>query len=650
MSIIALMFSALFTSFLLAQSASGILTPEQTLAIRQPSDPRVSPDSTRVAFVVTEPPRGTERNRDIWMLSVRSGEVRQLTYTSKDDWSPRWSPDARSLAFLSDRDGQPQIYLLPMNGGEAVRLTTGKANIQSFEWSPDGNRIAFLARDGRAEAEERREREKDDARVVDRDDKRPRLWLLDVNSKNVHEVIREPWCVSEVKWLPQGDRLLVVATDRPAADQYTNRIFLVSPDDGVMTFVAGPRGPFFLLNVSPDGRTIAYVAARADGPSPHDLYLQTIGASAHNLTGAALDRPVLGVQWQSSGQLLILAAAGFKSGFHVAGKGAAVRPEPPLPVNPLSFDARGSLVAFVGQTATQPPELWIRSGSDVRAVTRLNNDWNHPPLAMPEPVRYRSFDGVEVDAVLLKPRGYRDGARYPLIILVHGGPTGRWSDAFEPWGQLLASRGYAVLYPNIRGSVGYGSDFVEMNRADWGGGDFKDVMAGVDAMIERGIADPARLGIGGWSYGGYMSEWVITQTTRFKAAVAGAGLSDLASEFGTEDSSAYDEWFFGLPYEDPQPFVKSSPITYIKRARTPTLILQGAADVVDPIGQSQQLYRALKRYGVPTELVLYPREGHGFSEEKHLLDRLNRILDWFATYLKPTSVESGQAFPKLPVR
>jgi dipeptidyl aminopeptidase/acylaminoacyl peptidase len=269
---------------------------------------------------------------------------------------------------------------------------------------------------------------------------------------------------------------------------------------------------------------------------------------------------------------------------------------------------------------------------------------------MPEPVRYRSFNVVEVDAVLLKPRGYRDGARYPLIILVHGGPTGRWSDAFEPWGQLLASRGYAVLYPNIRGSVGYGSDFVEMNRADWGGGDFKDVMAGVDAMIERGIADPARLGIGGWSYGGYMSEWAITQTTRFKAAVAGAGLSDLASEFGTEDSSAYDEWFFGLPYEDPQPFVKSSPITYIKRARTPTLILQGAADVVDPIGQSQQLYRALKRYGVPTELVLYPREGHGFSEEKHLLDRLNRILDWFATYLKPTSVESGQAVPKLPVR
>ena len=219
-------------------------------------------------------------------------------------------------------------------------------------------------------------------------------------------------------------------------------------------------------------------------------------------------------------------------------------------------------------------------------------------------------------------------------MLVHGGPTGAWRDTFEAWGQLLATAGYAVLYPNVRGSTGYGYDFMVVNRADWGGGDFKDVMAGVDWLVAQHIADPGRLGIAGWSYGGYMASFAITQTNRFKAAVTGAGMSDLAAEFGTEDGPAYDEWFYGLPYEKPDGFRRGSPLTYITHARTPTLILQGEDDVTDPIGQSQALYRALKRYGVETELVLYPREGHGLREEAHLIDRLTRIVGWFDRHLK----------------
>jgi dipeptidyl aminopeptidase/acylaminoacyl peptidase len=221
----------------------------------------------------------------------------------------------------------------------------------------------------------------------------------------------------------------------------------------------------------------------------------------------------------------------------------------------------------------------------------------------------------------------------PLITLVHGGPAGRWQDAFEPWGQMLVSRGYAIFYANIRGSTGYGQKFLESNRADWGGGDFKDLMAGIDSLIQKGIADPERLGIGGWSYGGYMSMWAVTQTNRFKASVAGAGLSDLASEFGTENSSIYDEWYFGTPYERLDGFIRCSPITYIKNIRTPTLILQGEADTTDPIGQSQQFYRGAKRYGAPADLVLYPREGHGIREEKHMLDMYRRILGWYEKYL-----------------
>ena len=199
--------------------------------------------------------------------------------------------------------------------------------------------------------------------------------------------------------------------------------------------------------------------------------------------------------------------------------------------------------------------------------------------------------------------------------------------------QLLVTRGFMVMQPNIRGSIGYGHKFIESNRGDWGGGDFNDVLAGVDDLIERKIADPTRLGICGWSYGGYMAEWAITQTDRFKAAVSGAGMADLAAEFGTETSSVGDEWFYGTPYENLAAFQKSSPITYIRNANTPTLILQGEADTTDPISQSQILYRGLKRYKVPSEFVIYPREPHGLREEKHLLDREVRILAWFEKYL-----------------
>ena len=277
-----------------------------------------------------------------------------------------------------------------------------------------------------------------------------------------------------------------------------------------------------------------------------------------------------------------------------------------------------------------------------RQLTHVNDVWKQYGLVAPDFYKYKSFDGLEIEAALLKPAGYDGRSKLPLIALIHGGPTGAWEDTVDPWGQLLAARGYAIFYPNIRGSIGYGQKFIEMNRGDWGGGDFKDVMAGVDDLVARGIADPDKLGIGGWSYGGYMAEWAITQTTRFKAAVSGAGLSNLISEYGTEEGPSYDEWFYGVPYEPERVagFLNSSPFVHLKNAKTPTLILQGEADTVDPVGQSIELYRGLKRYGVETELVLYPREPHGFHEEKHLLDRLNRILGWYDKFLKDSSPES----------
>jgi len=616
------------------------LKPDQTLNRRPISELRFSPDGNRVAFTVSEPPKGTNRSRHIWILDVRTRELRQFTNSVKSEFLPRWSPDGRRFAFLSDREEATQIYLMPTDGGEAVRLTEGKNAVRAFEWSPDGKQIALLAPEPKTEAEEKKEKDKDDARVVDRDEKRSRLWLVDVETKKVRQLTAGSWQIQEAKWTPLGDRLIVSATDRPEVDQETNRIFSVTISDGQMKQIAAPRGPFGQLSISPDGSSVAYLAARVDGPSPHDLYIQPLqGGSARNLTAVSIDRPIAGFVWRADGAILALAVNGFHTQFYVITPDGKAEAQSPQKVNPGSFDVTAKAIAFAGETVVDAPEVWLSieeatQPASAESVTHFNESWKQIPLVRPEFLRYKSFDGAEIEAALLRPAGYQSGTKVPLVVIVHGGPTSRWADSFQSWGQLLAARGYAVLYPNVRGSTGYGQRFLEMNRADWGGGDFKDVMAGVDFLIARGIADPDRLGIAGWSYGGYMASWAITQTNRFKAAMSGAGLSDLASEFGTEDGSSYDEWFFGTPYEKPQGFINSSPITFIKHARTPTLILQGEADVTDPIGQSQQLYRGLKRYRVETEFVVYPREGHGFREEKHQLDVLNRIVDWFEGHLK----------------
>jgi dipeptidyl aminopeptidase/acylaminoacyl peptidase len=265
----------------------------------------------------------------------------------------------------------------------------------------------------------------------------------------------------------------------------------------------------------------------------------------------------------------------------------------------------------------------------------FNKGWDAIKLVRPEILRYASFDRTEIEAALLRPDGVPPGTRLPLIVLVHGGPTGAWTDRFDAWGQLLVRRGFAVLYPNIRGSTNYGHDFMVMNRRDWGGADFKDVLAGADRLIRLGIADPDRLGIGGWSYGGYISAWAVTQTTRFKASVSGAPMTDLAFEYGTEEAgiNAYDTWFMGTPYENLPLFIERSPVTFVRRAKTPTLLLCGENDATDPVEQCAQFHRGLRRYGVATEFVVYPREGHGIREEKHAIDVLNRVVDWFVSYL-----------------
>ena len=627
-----------------------LLTPEASLNLRAISDLQYSPDGKRLAFVVMEPAKGQGRKRHIWIHESGEGGSRQFTYSEKSESGPRWSPDGKTLAFLSDRGEAQQIYLMRADGGEGVALTKGKNAVRGFEWSPDGKQIAYTAPDAKSEAEEKKEKDKDDAHVVDKTDKRARVWLVDVPTGETKALTKPSWEVRELAWMRNGTQLVIEASDHPESDQFTEKIYGVQAVSGETKLLLAPRGPFGELKLSTMGNTISFVGSREDGPEPHDLMLLPVnGFAAHNLTGASLDRPVEAYQWEKDGTVLMVAANGFKSKL-VKFKIDASKEDlevSPVPTGAIAI-SNGGEIAYVSQTGTTAPEVWIwnsSGGAPAKQVSQVNDAWKQFRLATPEYYKYKSFDGTEIEAALLRPVGGPNASaptKLPLIALIHGGPTGRWSDAIETWGQLLAARGYAVFYPNIRGSVGYGQKFVETNKADWGGGDYKDVMAGVKDLVDRGIADPNRLGIGGWSYGGYMAEWAITQTSEFKVAVSGAGMANLISEFGMEDHPAGDEWFFGTPWESPEKFLNSSPFIHFKDVKTPTLVLQGDADTIDPLGQSQELYRGLKRYGVETELVVYPREPHGFHEEKHLVDRLNRILGWFDKYLMPGAGDGKQ--------
>jgi len=621
-----------------ATASRKTLTAESFLDLRTLQDPQFSSDGSRIVFVVSDPLKGEKRTTHLWLYDRNSSTARQLTYSAKSESSPRWSPDAKTLAFLSNRGGdQQQIFLLRMEGGEAYAVTKDKASVSALAWSPDGHSIAYLAPDPKTEAEEKKQQAKDDAHVVDKDDKQPRLRVLDLANNESRALTSADWKIEDLVWMPDGQSLVVRGTNRPASDQFTDGIYSV-PLSGAQKELRAPHGPLGRVRVSPSGKWISFTAARDDGPVPHDLWVMPAeGGPAHNLTASGLDRAIEEHRWTKDSTLAVLCAQGFRNKIVFYSQEGEQKSLLDLPVNvgPFALASSGD-IAFVGHSAIAPQELWLRDlQGHAQQLTHLNAGWEKFGLVAPELFHYKSIDGLEIEAALLKPAAYDGKSKLPTIVLVHGGPTGNWEDSIDAWGQLLVSRGYAVLYPNIRGSIGYGDNFVKMNRADWGGADFKDVIAGVNDLVAKGIADPARLGIAGWSYGGYMSEWAVTQTNIFRAAVSGAGMANLISEYGTEQDPAYDEWFFGTPYENADRFLNSSPFLQLKHAKTPILILQGDADPIDPLGQSQELYRGLKRYGVDAELVTYPREPHGFQEAKHRTDVLQRMLAWFEKYIPP---------------
>jgi dipeptidyl aminopeptidase/acylaminoacyl peptidase len=620
------------------------LTVERALTYYRLSSPVLSPDGNKCALVVSQPATpGKPGANHIWLVDLRDSSTRQYTASDKSESNPKWAPKGKKLAFLSNRGGENQVYLLDDNGGEALPLTSSKTGVRDYEWSPDGKSIAYIESDSVTAAEKKRKDDKYDETVMSKNGKASILFIIDLATKAAHRQPGRNWEIANLKYLPSGDALVLEVEELPAKEIPAPRLVKLDIANGSYSDIASPRHPSWgNIEIAPGGKLFCFTGARTDGPVAHDLFVQGFGESeARNITGKSIDLPVRGIKFVGDDLLAGIVQHGMNFSLYkisVTGKASDWKIGKNVSAYDLSADNK---VVFVSATASSLQELWLYTdGQKAVQLTHFNKTFDKISFVTPEVVSYKSFDGTPIEALLLKPAREEAGdaqrkssVGLPMVVIIHGGPTGAFSDSYNEWAQLFVQKGYAVMMPNIRGSTGYGWKFLEANRRDWGGGDFKDVMAGVDYMIAHKGIDSGRLAIVGWSYGGYMSEWAITQTHRFKAAMSGAGLFNLASEFGTENGASYDNWHLGTPYENMEVFARHSAISFIKNAQTPTLIIQGREDDTDPIGQSQELYRALRYYNVPAELVLYPNERHGFVDLKHKMDYISRMLDWVEKYV-----------------
>ncbi|MEI8073650.1 MAG: S9 family peptidase [Bacteroidota bacterium] len=625
-----------FVSRSISQTKIDSLTIEQALSKYAVKNPVFSPDGKKAVVVVSQ--TGVDKDlpaSHIWLIDVATKTIRQFSNSKKSETNPKWSPDGNQLAFLSNRNEVNQIFLMDLNGGEAMQLTQAKSPITAFEWNPISNTIAYLAEEPASAEEEKRKADQYDEQAISESAKPTRVFIIDVNTKLVKQFTHQNWEVEEMKWMPSGDALLLITQTLPLAEIPVYQLNSLSLIDSSVVNISSPTHSFWgNIQISPDGNMIAYNASRGDGPDADELFLQSLKTGvAKNITAKSIDLPIRTFKFIDNNHLVAVVQKGFSTNlFSINDNGNAT--EYPIDQNIGSFDvAANGTILFESFSATKPSDVWLM-GADKKPmqVSHFNKVFEGIALAKPKFITYKSFDGLPIEAALYKP-AISSSKLLPLVVFIHGGPTSAFINDYSAWVQLFVQQGYAVFCPNIRGSTGYGQDFLIANRNDWGGNDFKDIMYGVDMLIAKEKIDSNRMGISGWSYGGYMAEWAITQTNRFKAAMAGAGIANLASEFGTEDNAAYDHWFFGTPYEHPDNFSKHAPISFIKNAKTPTLIIQGENDKIDPVGQSQELYRALRYYNVPTELVLYPNEPHGFKQIKHNIDFYKRMINWFDKYV-----------------
>jgi dipeptidyl aminopeptidase/acylaminoacyl peptidase len=627
--------------------------------IRNVTEARIAPAGDRVAYVISEVDAAKNVTRSgIWLIDAAGGMPLRLTAGPGRDESPRWSPDGRAMAFISDRDGSNQIWIIDLAGGEARKAVTVEGGTTNFGWSPDGRKIAFLAHGTEPFGAGKSGKGPEDVIVFDQAVPGRQLLILDVTSGETSRLTDDPLAVTDFSWSPDGKRIAFAAQPSPRIqDLYRTDIYTVDVETRVVRDLVKRPGIDTFPRFSPDGKQVAFLSTEGRTEWIANWYLCLVpaeGGAPRNLT-PTFDEFMFTPQWSPGGcRIFFQSPAGLGNQlFSVSTESGELRPllRGDFVWSDFSFSANAQRMAFLGTNAVTPSEVYVSSPDEFDPVrlTSTNLELQSVSLGTQEIVRWKSLDGLEIEGLLLLPPGPLAEKPYPLLTYVHGGPSGRFAAEFSPQIgspypvqaecyplQVLAGLGYAVFMPNPRGSYGYGETFRKANVGDWGGGDYRDIISGIDALIERKIADPGRLGIMGRSYGGYMTAWIISQTARFKAASLGAGMSDLISFYGETDIPGYVEYYLGaVPWREADRLLKRSPVHYAQNVKTPTLILHGEKDFRVPVPQAQELYTALKRNGVPVELIIYPRQGHVSTEPKFMRDAMERNLEWFRRWIKP---------------
>jgi dipeptidyl aminopeptidase/acylaminoacyl peptidase len=650
--------------------------------LRAAADVRLSPDGSRAAFVERFIDADRRNRTQIWLLTLADGSLRRLSAEDADDSSPRWSPDGRALAFLSGRRGPSETGFLPTAFGNTLvvrwldrdvsepvaeyRVTNHplayQGSAEQIAWAPDGKSIAFLS------ADEGPEGAPGDPHVVTRygykswsgmsDNRRWHIHIVTLADKKIRRLTDGPYQDHSIAWSPKGDEIAYISNHERDPDRVHNYdIFAVRLSDGRVRQITTTKGCEYAPTWSRDGSTIAYLAGvrplttqESSAEDPHVWVIPATGGNGRQLA-ATLDRRVNGVAWGVDEPVVYFTAQDRGSTI-LYRVGADDRDLTPIvsergSVSGFSVGPRQT-VAYAFQSVASPAEVFVKTGTQpARQATKLNTELlAQRDVSTPEAFEFASFDGTRVEGFLTPPLRREAGRRYPLIVNIHGGPHGQQGPGFVHKSQVYAGEGYAVLMVNFRGSSGYGQKFADGTINDQNGGEFKDVIAGLDHILANTpYLDPDRVGVEGGSYGGQLTNWAITQTTRFKSAVPSASISNLVSHSYLIWAQDYPqvEWGGRHPWQDDvaKTLWERSALAHVAKVRTPTMFIHGELDQDVPIQEAEQMFIALKQVGVEAVLVRYPREGHGLREPAHVVDALERSLSWHGRFLKATATDSA---------
>ncbi len=629
-------------------------TIDQSLAMRTASAPKISPDGRFVAYQVSETNwDDNEFVTQIWIAMTATGERYPLTHHKKSSVSAEWSPDSKRLAFLSDRDGKQQIWMISPTGGEAAQVTAVDSGVESFKWSPDGKSIAYVSAGPDDKMRKDRKDRYGDFEIVNHDYALNHLWLITVPEEWKEKPHAEPltsgsdFSITQFSWSPDSRRIAFSASRDPdVSSQHTADIYVLRLTDKLLKKVVAAPGPDRNPVWSPDSTRIAYETSRE--PDSHYFRNSQIavvpadGGDPVTLTGSFDEDPRL-VKWTPEGIVFEAFQRTASHIFRVKGEGGAVErlSGGEFTVNSQSsFTRDHKTMAFACSAPGRYGEICVSPVGRFapRAVTRMAEQIRPFTLGRREVFEWKSKDGTPIEGILIKPADFDPARKYPLLVVIHGGPTGVDRPVITPDRnypiEMFVAKGALVLRPNYRGSAGYGEKFRSLNVRNLGVGDYDDVISGVDALIARGWVDPARVGAMGWSQGGYISAFITCASDRFKAVSVGAGISDWTTYYVNTDIHPFTRQYLkATPWDDPEIYRRTSPISYIASAKTPTLIQHGELDKRVPIPNAYELYQALQDRGVPVKLIVYKGFGHAINKPKQQRAVMEHNYQWFSQWI-----------------